>query len=267
MCKQSGIIVETTKSAKIVRTLFGSIALKVHADEPVNDDDNKGDDNKPTPTINYEDLIVKARKEEKEKQYKTIEKLRGQIDTLTKQHNDDLLKIAGFEKDLEEANTKLSSTNKGDNEAITTLKNEIATLTKDKGELESKIADLSNNIVDRAVVEEEVRKQLEAEYEVKSYKVEKMAELKDDILVPELVMGNTKEEIDASIKSALDRSKQIRESLGVNNIVNQDKRTPKTPNNPSISGIQDSNYSLEYLASLNPASPEYAEVRKKLGLC
>ena len=90
-------------------------------------------------------------------------------------------------------------------------------------------------------------------------------ELKDDILVPELVMGSTKEEIDASIQSALERSAKIKESLGITKDGKQ-KRTPKTPSNPSVSGIQDKEISLEYLASLDVSSPEYAKVRKQLGL-
>ena len=115
--------------------------------------------------------------------------------------------------------------------------------------------------------EAEVRAELEKEYEVKTYKVEKMAEYKDDILVPELVMGTTKEEIDASIQSALERSKQIRESLGISDGTKPKKKTtPKTPANPSSSSVQDKDISLERLATMDVRSPEYAELRKQLGL-
>ena len=123
-----------------------------------------------------------------------------------------------------------------------------------------------NKPVSREEIETEVRAELEKEYEVKTYKAEKMAELKNDILVPELVMGTTKEEIDASIQSALTRSAEIKKSLGIDGEKKPQKRTPKSPANPSVSGIQDKNISMEYLASLDVASPEYAEVRKQLGL-
>lgn len=264
-------IIEEPINRKTVKTLFGTVvslfSLRAYAEE--NDpNDNGGDDpNKSAPTINYEDLISKARKEEKEKQYKAIEKLKGQVNTLTEQHNNDLLRIADLEKKLEEANAKLSKTGDNDSEAVKTLKGEVSTLTKEKADLEKKVADLEKNKpVSREEIEAEIRAELEAEYEVKTYKAEKMAELKDEILVPELVMGDTKEAIDASIKVALDRSKEIAEKLGKKTAPQQQKRTPKSPSNPDVSHVQDSQYSYEYLASLNPASKEYAEVRKQLGL-
>lgn len=251
-----------------VKTLFGTVvslfSLRAHAEEtdPTNDG---GEDNTSAPTINYEDLISKARKEEKEKQYKTIEKLKGQVTTLTEQHNNDLLKIADLEKKLEVANDKLSKTGDNDSEAVKTLKTEVSTLSKEKADLEKKVADLEKNKpVSREEVEAEVRAELEAQYEVRAYKAEKMAELKDEILVPELVIGDTKEAIDASIQVALDRSKEIAEKLGKKPA--QQKRTPKSPSNPDVSTVQDNQYSYDYLASLNPASKEYAEVRKQLGL-
>ena len=93
-----------------------------------------------------------------------------------------------------------------------------------------------------------------------------MAELKDDILVPELVMGTTKEEIDASIQSALDRSAEIKKNLGISTDKKQTKRTPKSPANPSVSSVQDNEVSLERLATMDVRSKEYAELRKQLGL-
>ena len=270
MRKECGSIVEPISKTPIVKTLFGEIvskiSLKPFAEETEGDnsDENGGEESKPTPTINYEDLIAKARREEKEKQYKTIEKLKGQIDTLTKQHNDDLIAKADLEKKLEDAKKKLAETNGDESEAVKTLKKEVSTLKKEKEDLEKKVSELEKvTPVNREDIEKEVRAELEAEYEVRTYKAEKLAELKDEILVPELVFGNTKEDIDASIENALNRSKQIRESLGGGK---KEKRTPKSPTNPSMSGVQDKQYSLEYLASLNPASKEYAEVRKQLGL-
>lgn len=219
-----------------------------------------------TPTINYEDLIAKARKEEKEKQYKTIDKLKTQVNTLTEQHNNDLLKIADLEKQLKEANDKLTTAGNGDSEEVKTLKGTIKTLEKEKEDLDKKVKDYeAKKPVSREEVEAEVRAQLETEYEVKTYKATKMAELKDDILVPELVFGNTKEEIDASIQSALTRSAEIKKSLGLSDN-KPSKRTPKSPANPSVSGVQDTQVSLERLATMDVRSPEYTQLRKQLGL-
>ena len=273
-----GIIVETNCSNVNVKknfkdffsTVSRSLVLNVHADEDGGDEPKpqEGDEPKNTPTINYEDLISKARKEEKDKQYKTIDKLKGQIETLTKQHNEDLLKIGQLEEDLKTANSKLSTAGQGDSEEIKTLKVTIETLTNEKADLEKKIKDIEDNTVTREELENEIRTELEAEYTTKTYRAEKMAELKDEILVPELVIGNTIEEIDASIEVALEKSKSIREKLGI--VDGQPKspqgRTPKTPSNPSMSRVQDSQFSMEYIAGLDVSSPEYAEFRKQMGL-
>ena len=271
-----GIIVETNCSNVNVKknfkdffsTVSRSLVLNVHADEEGGDEPKDGEEPKNTPTINYEDLISKARKEEKDKQYKTIDKLKGQIETLTKQHNEDLLKVGQLEEDLKTANSKLQTAGQGDSEEIKTLKGTISTLNKEKSDLENKIKDIEDNTVTREELENEIRTELEAEYTTKTYRAEKMAELKDEILVPELVIGNTIEEIDASIEVALEKSKSIREKLGI--VDGQPKspqgRTPKTPSNPSMSRVQDSQFSMEYIAGLDVSSPEYAEFRKQTGL-
>ena len=266
MRKNSDIIVEMTNET--IKKFIEKVSLRAFADEGntdtnTNSDDNKDDDSSKGPTINYEDLIAKARKEEKDKQYKTIEKLKTQINSLTNQHNDDLLKIAGIEEDLAKANEKLTTVGNGDSEEVKTLKETLNSLTKDKEELEKKVKHFEENKpLSREEIETSVREELEKEYEVKTYKATKMAELKDEILVPELVFGSTKEEIDNSIQQALERSAEIKKSLGVTG----NKRTPKTSTNPSVSGVQDKSISLEHFASLDVRSPEYAEARKKLGL-
>ena len=269
MRKNRGIIAGMSNEA--IKKVIEAISLRAFADEGADPDDNSGADGgegaKTTPTINYEDLIAKARKEEKEKQYKTIEKLKGQIATLTEQHNNDLLVKADLEKQLKEANDKLTTAGSGDSEEVKTLKETIKSLEKDKADLDKKVKDYeASKPVSREEVEAEVRAELEAEYEVKTYKATKMAELKDDILVPELVMGTTKEEIDASIQSALDRSAEIKKNLGISTDKKQTKRTPKSPANPSVSSVQDNEVSLERLATMDVRSKEYAELRKQLGL-
>ena len=260
MRKNRGIIAEMSNEA--IKKAIEMVSLKALAEE-----DGGEDGGAKTPTINYEDLIAKARKEEKEKQYKAIEKLKSQVDTLTEQHNSDLLKVADLEKQLKEANDKLTKAGSGDSEEVKTLKNTIKTLEKDKEDLDKKVKELeANKPANREEIVAEVRAELETEYEVKTYKTTKMLELKDDILVPELVFGNTKEEIDASIQSALNRSAEIKKSLGLEGSTKQQKRTPKSPSNPSVSAVQDKGVSLERLATMDVRSPEYAELRRQLGL-
>ena len=268
MRKNCGII--AGMSNETIKKIIEVVSLRAFADEGVTqpeDNGGAGDEGVKTPTINYEDLIAKARKEEKEKQYKTIDKLKGQIATLTEQHNNDLLVKADLEKQLQEANDKLTKAGSGDSEEVKTLKETIKTLEKDKADLDKKVKDYeANKPVSREEIEAEVRAELETEYEVKTYKATKMAELKDDILVPELVMGTTKEEVDASIQSALERSAEIKKNLGITTGKKPDKRTPKSPANPSVSGVQDTDISLERLATMDVRSPEYAQLRKQLGL-
>lgn len=265
MRKNSGIIAGMSNEA-IKRKFIEAISLRAFADEGDDPSTDGGDGGVKTPTINYEDLIAKARKEEKEKQYKTIEKLKAQINTLTEQHNNDLLKVADFEKQLHEANDKLTRAGSGDSEEVKTLKESIKNLEKEKDDLDKRVKEFeSKKPVDRDEVVAEVKAELEAEYEVKTYKATKMLEMKDDILVPELVFGNTKEEIDASIQSALERSEEIRKNLGISG-KKPDKRTPKSPANPSVSSVQDKEISLERLATMDVRSPEYAELRKQLNL-
>lgn len=260
MRKNCGIIAGMSNEA--IKKVIEKLSLRAFAEEGGEGDNNS----QQTPTINYEDLIAKARKEEKEKQYKTIEKLKAQINTLTEQHNNDLLAKADLEKKLQEANEKLTKAGSGDSEEVKTLKETIKGLEKEKSDLEKQLQDVYNDTTSREEVEAEVRAQLESEYEVKTYKATKMAELKDDLLVPELVFGNTKEEIDASIQSALNRSAEIKKNLGLNADNKPSKRTPKSPANPSVSKVQDKEISLERLATLDVRSQEYAELRKQLGL-
>ena len=257
------------KGRRAMKTFVDSLFFKAFAEETPagGEGDEGGEGTKPSksPTINYEDLIAKARKEEKEKQYKAIEKLKTQITTLTEQHNNDLLRIASLEQAEKEAKEQLTKAGKGDSEEVATLKTTIKTLEGEKTTLENELKTFKEQKpVSREEVEQEVRATLEAEYEVKTYKATQMAEHKDDILVPELVFGNTKEEIDASITSAIERSNEIKKNLGIGE--KPQKRTPKSPTTPSVSGIQDSEVSLEKLATLDVRSPEYAKLRKQLGL-
>lgn len=266
MRKNYGIIVGMSNEF-IKKKFIEALSLKAFADEGTQDGGEGGTQTTPTVSINYEDLIAKARKEEKEKQYKAIEKLKGQVATLTEQHNNDLLMKADLEKKLQDANEKLTKAGSGDSEEVKTLKETIKSLEKEKADLEKKVTEFeSKTPVNREEVEAEVRAQFEKEYEVKTYKATKMLELKDDILVPELVFGNTKEEIDASIQSALERSAEIKKNLGISADNKPSKRTPKSPANPSVSKVQDTQVSLDRLASMDVRSPEYAQLRQQLGL-
>lgn len=265
-----GIIVKQSLIASIM-AFIGSPSFKVFAEEAPKENEGAekggeegGASSNKEPIINYEDLIAKARKEEKQKQYKEIEKLKNSIKEFTEKNNAQLLTIGQLTEELEKAKKALTTASKGDSEEVKTLKGEIEKLQKSNKDLEGKLKSYEEKPpVDENAIRAEIQKEMEAKYEVKTYKVEKLAEHRDDLLVPELVIGDTKEEIDASLKSALDRSNEIRKKLGIST---KTKRTPKSVINPSINKVQDNEISLETLANMDVTSKEYRDLRKKLGL-
>lgn len=219
-------------------------------------------------TVNYEQLIAQARREEKEKLYPQIEKLKAQAEVLTKQVNEALLAKGAAEKEL--ADLK-ESQKKGDSEEVTKLKAQVEAL-------KSENEDLKKNTVS----EEDLRKKLEEEYQVKLYAKDKLAENKDKILsvFAEKVVGNTKEEIDSAIEKAIASSDEIRKELGVedkkksekkDNKDGEGKKESKSQNNPPAPNPQGGEgekgkFDLEYIQSLDPRSEEYAKWRKSVGL-
>lgn len=255
MRKQNGFI---TEKNNFIKKLF---FMTAKAEEGTQAQDPKPQEGEPTtptqepsqPTsttssINYEDLIARARQQEKDKLYPQIKKLEEEKKALIEKNNANLLSLG--EKDSE----------------ITALKKEIETL-KSKGasseekrllsendDLKKKLAELEANTISR----EEIEKEIKAEYEVKLYREQKLREVGDTV-IPELVTGATKEEIDNSIKNAQERFNQIQEK-----ILGSTGRVPLS--NTSVSSFQNANISLEDIAKLDPSSPEYAQLRVKLGL-
>ena len=218
-------------------------------------------------TVNYEQLIAQARREEKEKLYPQIEKLKAQAEVLTKQVNEALLAKGAVEKEL--ADLK-DSQKKGDSEEVTKLKAQIEALKSE-----------NENLKKNTVSEEDLRKKLEEEYQVKLYAKGKLAENKDKILsvFAEKVVGNTKEEIDSAIEKAIESSNEIRKELGVDGKkdfkkkgkYSEGKKESKSQNNPPAPNPQGGEgekgkFDLEYIQSLDPRSEEYAKWRKSVGL-
>ena len=200
--------------------------------------------------INYEDLIANARKQEKDKLYPTIANLEKENKNLVEKNNKHLLTIGEKDariKELEgEINALKDSSNKTESEKEVELRKEIQ-------KLNDTIADLKANTVSREDIENEIK----AEYEVKLYRESKLRELGNTV-IPELIIGNTKEEIDSSIEVSKQRYSEITNSiLGNVNV---------PPANVNTSTFQTKDLKVEDLLDLNPNSPEYAQLRAKLGL-
>lgn len=218
----------------------------------------------PNPQVNYEDLIARARKEEKDKLYPQIQSLQGKLGAMTKNNNDNLIRIAELERELENAKN-----NNAEHKELTTLKEQFNALT-------TEYENYKKSAPDETALREQIKKELDAEYAVKQYRLEKLSSesVKADVLPVffEEIEGNTEEDIDKAIALAAEKTKQVREQLGVTTPAAQTAApgrevVPRSvnPNDPLKNGFG-SGTDLNYVANLPADSPEYAEWRKKMGL-
>lgn len=230
------------KNVSVMQNLFSTILRKVYAE-----DGNPTANQEPapaptTPVTNFEDLIAKARKEEKDKLYPQIEKLKADVESLTKRNNDLLLligdkdsKISDLEKTLKEA----QKAPKSESQEVKELKMRIT-------ELETELTLTKTN------AEKEVQK-----VKLETYKMQKMQGVE---LIPELVQGTTEAEIDASIEVAKARYTEI---VGK---VAQSKTTSPTPPvaNPNTKTLDLKTLTTDQIRGMS--SNEFANYRKQLGL-
>lgn len=272
MRKFRGMTAES-KLRAVKKAISFMCALNVHADE-VNDD-KTGDGNTSTsPQINYEQLIAQARKEEKDKLYPRIKKLEEDNAKLVSTSNDNLIKIGDLMQTVSKLKAELEKYESGNGEKSEEVKNletTIATLTAENERLKNETPN-----------EEEIRKQIEQEYEVKLYLTEQTNANKDEILssfMPE-VQGKTKEEIDESIAKAKEKSLAIKKELGIvdedGKLIEKKKSKEKTETTPTVpitpkvanptGDDPNPNYDADYIRNLDPRSDEYKEFRKSLGL-
>lgn len=221
--------------------------------------------------LNFEQLIANARKEEKDKLYPQIEKLKAENANLVSSINSYLLKIG----DLEALIEKLQSEN-GESEKDT----QIANLTQQVNDLTTELNQLKESVVDEATLRQQIEKEYEDKYKLDKFRDTAIAEAGDDILpvFATEIVGTTEDEIKTAIENAKKKTFDTKKSLGLideeGNPVGgnkptatddkgQKKATPPTPA-PSATGSE--KYDAEYVRNLDPRSPEYAEWRKKMGL-
>ena len=112
---------------------------------------------------------------------------------------------------------------------------------------------MESNAVDVDALTESIR----GEYDVKLYREQRLREVGETV-IPELVMGTTKEEIDASITNAQARFNDIIAKHGATHV------TPTvTPNNVNTQSLNVKDLSVEDISRMTPE--EWAEKRKMLG--
>ena len=258
---------KTPKAFKTkINELFKTISFTVQAEEePQGDEQIKEtpqveETSTPQQTVNFEDLIANARKQEKDKLYPQIKKLEEEKKKLVEKNNQHLLTIG--EKDARIKELELLTNSDSVSEKETALQNEIESL-------KTTIANMEKD----AISVEEIESSIRAEYEVKLYREQKLREIGDTV-IPELIVGTTKEEIDASIVASQERFNQI------SNKILGSVQVPVA--NVSTSSFQSKDLKLEDIANLDPRgpgsaqladlgnldprSPEYAQLRAKLGL-
>lgn len=258
---KSGFIAKQSTDLCKQRGLYRGLLLRAFADEG----DNGGSEgNEPAQQINFETLIANARKEEKEKLYPRIKKLEDENKALVQTNNDNLMKLATAQRELDELKA-----NNGESQKVKDLETQLANA-------QAEIKTLKES----TPKEDEIRARIEAEYEVKMYRNTKLTEGSDKILAVfvDEVKGNTKEEIDASFDKAVEKTVQTKKQLGLvddegNPIETTPKKTTKKDDKKSVtppvanpSADEDDKFDLDYVQNLDPRSKEYAEFRKKMGL-
>ena len=271
MYSNRGLKAKTTK--EILSALFGAHIILAHADEA---DGNNGGTNGDEP-INYEALIAKARKEEKDKLYSKIQSLENENKNLIKNCNGYITKIGELEASLEKAQG-----NSVDPNEVKSLRDKITTLEAEKEALNSKITELEKEDPEkeatlRASITAEVESAYAQKLELEKYKSEVLDKNKEKLLssFSANVSGNSKEEIDSALEKAINQSLEIKKELGLvddeGNPINPRKKSsepkpnkPRQANPANNSGT--STYDLDYIRSLDPSSPEYKEFRKQMGL-
>lgn len=245
------------------RNFLGKLAIHAHAEET----DPSHEETTPVPSVNFEQMIAQARKEEKDKLYPRIKKAEEENKTLSASVNKYLLENAALKEELEK-----SKSNKESDSKIKELEDEVSALREENKTLKENTPN-----------EEEIRKKIEAEYEVKLYAEKQIAENKDSILsilIPD-IQGATKEEIDSAIASAKEKTLSIKKDLGIadddedeeDDEEEEEETTPapkkkqkRVPPAAPSEHTDNEEFDAETIRNMDPRSPEYAEFRKKMGL-
>lgn len=253
--------IKDVKHSGLFNLLMKSFVVRAFAEEDPKADggdttpktpETTSDSGQTPPVFNFEQMIAQARKEEKEKLYPEITKLRQELKVMTANNNNNLLEIARLKEEIE-----TYKKNNGESEEVLKLKEDLKKVNEEFAEYKK-----------NTVSEEELRKTLEAEYEVKNYLSEQKVANKDKVLPMflETISGDSKEVIDEEIKKAIEMTEQAKKQLGA---TSTNAKTSNTNNPPIASpngGSPTKTFDLEAIRNMDVRSPEYAEWRKAQGL-
>lgn len=211
----------------------------------------------PTQQLNFEQLVAQARKEEKDKLYPKINELKTTVGERDKKINELMLALGTKEAEIGTLKAELEKAKSGvtNSEEITTLQATVAQLQKELADEKAKCTNI----------------------ELDYYKKAKMAEAGGQ-LIPELVTGTTKEEIDQSIEVSKARYSEIIGGVQAQTQAQPVQAQPQVQDanaflaggiNPSTAHLNQANVADE-IANIDVRTVEgrrkYAEMRKKLGL-
>jgi chromosome segregation ATPase len=225
---------------------------------PDNELDNKnaGTLTPPAPTpsappVNYEDLIAKARAEEKQKVYGEIEKLKEDKAKLTERVNQLVLQLGEKEEAIKAVEKDVADKDK---QIDTLTKEGTKNMDKATKDLSEKVAELEKQL---AVKDAEIT-QIKNQVEIDKYVAEKTKDLDEDFR--DMVVGSTKEEIDASYEKAKAKYDKIASKFATTT----KEDTPLIPKVPTNVNEAFKNIKPEDIA--NMSAKEWKEHRKTLGL-
>lgn len=203
------------------------------------------------PAINFEDLILKARKEEKEKLYPQITKLKEENQAKTARINELLISVAEANEALKAKDAELTKV-KATVDNNTAVNDEVVKLQNKVIELEAELANKDKEV---------------NTIKLETFKKEKMAEANGQ-LIPELVTGNDEDEILASIEIAKTRYAEIVGQYQSTVVATKPATKPPVVN-PNTAKFQESiaQSELSTMSLFDPkARAKYAEVRQQLGM-
>jgi len=195
-------------------------------------------------------IIDKARKEEKDKQYAIQEKFKKEAQEAKKLVEANELKIKEMEKQLEVI-TKSQSQPELNKPAI------APELTGTIEELKQQIAKLNEESLRTKQEFQETLKKRDLE----AYKLKKIAESKGQI-IPELLVGNSESEIDASFLTAVQRYDQLQKEFQAK--FEQEQQPIKTSVIPDKVPVSPLIPKLENRSVKDMSVKEYAEHRDQI---
>lgn len=254
------------KSETILAKLFGIVALKkVLADE--GEQTGAATGGTTTQSVDVNALIEQARKEEKNKLYPKIQALESKVDTLSKEELNYLKRI----NDLSTKNSSLllevENLKKANSEVIT--KEEYEKVVAERDTLTTQLEDSKKNTLSEEEIRAKILKELESTNSIETHK-KTVLEQNKGLIIPELVTGNTIEEINESLEKSKARFTELfgaaggTQSQGSQGSQTETLKGGSYPSANIASAIEGGKLTLEDLAKMNPASKEYAELRKVL---